>query len=87
MSFGLAYWHVEAIREQEDGDSMILTEAEAEELDRMNSPEEVAKRAEREARGVWIIQNIKDPVTRFDLLAKNERDELPENWKEATTNG
>lgn len=82
MPYGLARWYFETVREQKDGAASILSEELARELDAMNTPEAKAHRKQRDERAKWIIENIADPKTRFDYLAKNESGELPENWQE-----
>lgn len=82
MPYGLAWWYVEAACEQENGDSMILTEREAAELEAMNSPEGIAERERRDEDVRWIVANVADPVERQRLLAMLASGELTGNWKE-----
>jgi hypothetical protein len=81
MPYGLACWYFESIREQKDGESMILSEQLAAELDRMNTEQAIAERKEKETRARWIIENIKEPKRRFELLEANINGQLPEDWQ------
>jgi hypothetical protein len=56
MPYGLAMWYLESTREQETGESLILTQEESDELDRMNTPEEKEKRKVREDNARFIIE-------------------------------
>lgn len=95
MPYGLALWYVESIREQETGDSMILTEEEASELDALNSEDGKAKRKEQEATALAISEalnnrGITDPTERkrrgglrVKLLNALAQGMLDPNWKES----
>ena len=54
MPVGLAYWYLESAREQEEGDSWILTEDESKHLDYLNSPEGKAAMAKQQAQAVAV---------------------------------
>lgn len=83
MPYGLAMWYMESIREQETGESLILTQEESDELDRMNTPEEKERRKVREDNARFIIEHTPNTAQRFDLLRQCQKDELPEGWKES----
>lgn len=85
MPYGLVMWYMESTREQETGESMILTQEESDELDRMNTPEEKENRKVREENARFIIEHTSDAAARYDLLRKCQADELPEGWQEGLT--
>ena len=83
----MAWWYVETVRDQDEGDSMILTEEEAAELDRLNTEEEVKKRKQHDADAAYIISNALNAKVRTEYLNLCARGELGENWKEELARG
>ena len=94
MPYGLALWYVESIREQETGESMILTEEEAAQLDAQNSEEAKAKRRADEQAATEIsealsckgIADLKERARRnalrVKLLGELARGQLAQNWRD-----
>ena len=94
MPYGLAMWYYASAREQESGDSLILTEEKEKELDELNSDEAKAERARHDAAAKEISEattaesgaNYTERKAKSDLRVKLlgmlGRGELPDNWRE-----